>query len=75
MSVDLVQMSRPVATVGDKTRQLEDPQVLGHGWPAHGELRGELPDRSGSALQQLEDMPARGIAERVQRMTVSSHLP
>jgi hypothetical protein len=58
-----------------QTRQLEDAQVLRHSRPADGELGSELADRSRSASQQLEDVPPGGIAERIQRMTVSKHLP
>jgi hypothetical protein len=59
----------------DEARVLEDAQVLGDRRPAHGQLRRELADRPRPPAQQLEDLPPRRIAERVERMTVSLHLP
>jgi hypothetical protein len=61
--------------MGNEAGFLEDTQVLGDGWPAHGELRCEFAHRAGATPQELEDLPSRRIAERVERVSVSLHLP
>jgi hypothetical protein len=61
--------------MGHETGILEDAQMLRHGRPADGKLRCELRNRSGPALQELEDLTPGWIAERVERMSVSVHLP
>jgi hypothetical protein len=49
--------------------------MLRDGRPAYRELVGELSDRPRSAAEKLEDLPPCRIAERVERMSVSMHLP
>jgi hypothetical protein len=49
--------------------------VLGDGWPADRQLRSELSDRARSRAEKLEDLPPRRVAEGVERMSVSIHLP
>jgi hypothetical protein len=45
--------------------------VLGHSRPAHGNLAGELADRARAPAEELEDVPPRRVAERVEGMSVS----
>jgi hypothetical protein len=61
--------------MGDEARVLEDAEMLGDGGTAHRDLRGELADRPGAAAEELEDQPASRVAEGVERMSVSLHLP
>jgi hypothetical protein len=49
--------------------------VLGDGRPADRQLRGELADRPGARAEKLEDLSPCRIAEGVERMSVSNHLP
>ena len=61
--------------MGHETDVLEDAQVLGDGGPADRQLRSELADRARSRAEKLEDLSPRRIAEGVERMSVSIHLP
>ena len=68
-------MPRPVALVRDEADVLEDTQVLRDGRPADGKARRELAYGPWSRTQQLEDLPPGRVAERVEGMSVSLHLP
>jgi hypothetical protein len=61
--------------MGDETDVLEDAQVLRDGGPAHRQIGGEVPDRPRAGAKELEDLSPRRVAERVERMSVSTHLP
>jgi hypothetical protein len=61
--------------MGHETDVLEDAQMLRDGGPAHGQVRRELSDRARARAEQLEDLPACRVAERVEWMSVSNHLP
>ena len=67
-------MPRPLAPVSDEAGVPQDAQVLRDGRSAHGKLGCELTHRPGAAAKELEDLPPRRIAERVERMSVSLHL-
>ena len=73
--LQLVQVPRPVAPVRDEPGVLQHSQMLGHGGPAHGKLGCELADGARPRAQALEDLPPRRVAERVERVPVSIHLP
>ena len=68
-------MPRPVAAVRDEARVLQDSEMLGDGGTAHRKLGGELADGARPRAQELEDLPASRVAERVERVSVSLHLP
>jgi len=68
-------MPRPLALVSDEAGALQHAQVLRDGGSTHGELGCELAHRPGAGTEELEDLPPRRIAERVERMSVSLHLP
>jgi hypothetical protein len=61
--------------MGDEPGLLEDAQVLRDGRAAHRKIAGEVADRPRPRAQQLEDLPPGRIAQRVERMSVSFHLP
>jgi hypothetical protein len=61
--------------MSDEAGFLEDAQVLRDGGPRHGEPGRELADRPRAGPEELEDLPPRRVAERVERMSVSLHLP
>jgi hypothetical protein len=61
--------------VDDEAGLLEDAEVLRDGGAADREVGRELAHRPRPAAEELEDLPPRRVAQRVQRMTVSSHLP
>ena len=68
-------MSRSVLAMGDEPGILEDTQVLGDGGTAYRKVACELADLTRTGAQELEDVPSRRVAERIQRMSVSRHLP
>jgi hypothetical protein len=61
--------------VRDETDRLQNAQMLRDRRSAHRELGCKVADRSRPRAEELEDLPSRRIAERVERMTVSTHLP
>jgi hypothetical protein len=61
--------------VRDETDVLEDAKVLRDGRPADRESGRQLADGAWPGAEQLEDLPPRRVAERVERMSVSYHLP
>jgi hypothetical protein len=61
--------------VHDETDVLEDAQVLRDRRPAHGQRGGELSDGPRPAAEELEHLPPGAVTERVERMSVSIHLP
>jgi hypothetical protein len=61
--------------VHDETDVLEDAQVLRDRGPAHGQRGGELSDGPWAAAEELEHLPPGAVTERVERMSVSVHLP
>jgi hypothetical protein len=73
--VELVEVPRPVSPMRDETDPLEDAQMLRDRRPADRKLGCEVADRSRPRAEELEDLPARRIAECVERMFVSLHLP
>jgi hypothetical protein len=44
----------------------EDLQVFADGWPAHGQVGGELPDRQRTGPQALDDPAPHRITEGVE---------
>ena len=73
--VQLVEVSRAVSPMGDETCVLEDAKMLRHGGSAHGKSRRKVADRSRAGPEQLEDLSSRRVAQCVERVTVSNHLP
>jgi hypothetical protein len=61
--------------MGDEAHVLENTQVLRDRGSADGEPGCEVPDRPGPGAEKLEDLPPRRVSQRVQRMSVSYHLP
>jgi hypothetical protein len=61
--------------MADEARILEDAEVLRHGRPAHRESGRELSHGPLPASKELEDLAARRVAECIQGMSVSNHLP
>ena len=45
------------------------------GAPVSAEPGGKVPDRPRSRAKELEHLPSRGVAERVEGVSVSLHLP
>src|SRR5439155_22197956 len=72
---DVVQPPGTLLTIRHQARLLQDLEVLGDGGTADGDVGGNLTHRPRPASEQLEDRPPGGIAERVQRLPVSLHLP
>ena len=73
--VELVDVSRPVPPMRDETDALEDAQVLRNRGPADRKAGCEVADRSRPRAKELEDLSPCRIAERVERVSVSIHLP
>jgi hypothetical protein len=61
--------------MADEARILEDAEMLGDCGAAHRDLRGEVAHGLGAAPEELEDLPAGRVAEGVERVSVSLHLP
>ncbi len=68
-------MAGAVSAMGDEPGLLEDAQVLGDRGAAHGQIAGEVSDRARPRPQQLEDLPPGRVAQRVEGVCVSNHLP
>ena len=68
-------MPRPLLRVHDEADLLEDAQVLRDRGPADGQGCSEFPHGPWPVPQKLEHLPAGAVAERVERMSVSDHLP
>ena len=64
-----------IATIHHQADLLEDAQMLRDGRPAHGKPSSELADGARTGAEELEDLAPRRVAERVERMSVSNHLP
>jgi len=73
--VELVEMPRPASSVTDEADVLEDAEVLRDGRPADRKPGSELANGSRPRAEELEDLPPRRVAQRVERMVVSIHLP
>src|SRR4029079_14786914 len=73
--IELVQVPRSVAPMRDEADVLENPQVLRDLGPAHRQIGSEVADRPRSRLELLEEVSSRRVAQRVERMSVSNHLP
>jgi hypothetical protein len=61
--------------VRDEAGALEDAEMLGDRGPADRQPGCQVADGSWPAAEEFEHLPPRGVAECVQRMTVSDHLP
>jgi hypothetical protein len=59
----------------DEARILEDAEMLRDRGAAHRDLRGEVAHGLRAAAEELEDQPASRVAEGVERVSVSFHLP
>jgi hypothetical protein len=59
----------------DETDALEDAQMLRDRGPTHREPECQVADRSRPRAKELEDPAPCRIAERVEGMSVSLHLP
>jgi hypothetical protein len=68
-------MAGPVAPMADEADVLEDAQMLRDRGPADREPCRKLSHRARAGAKELEDLPPRRVAECVQRMSVSNHLP
>jgi len=64
LRVNLVDAPRADRAIDHEPSLLEYAQMLGDGRPAYGQLAGELDDGMRAVDEQLEDRPARRIAER-----------
>jgi hypothetical protein len=73
--IELVQVPRSVAPMRDEADVLENAQVLRDRGPAHGQIGSEIADRPRPRLELLEDVTSRGVAQRIERVSVSNHLP
>jgi hypothetical protein len=73
--VELVDVPRSVPPMRDETDSLEDAQVLRDRRSADRKPGCEVAHRSRPRAEELEDLPACRIAERVEGMCVSLHLP
>jgi glutamine synthetase len=58
-----IQAFRPVPSLGDQARLLQDAQVLGDGRPGDVEAAGDLTDRELLARDESKDLAAAGLTE------------
>jgi hypothetical protein len=65
-SVDRVQAAGSFGTCHDQTGVLQDPEVLGYGWPADVHAIGKFSDGTRALSQSFENEATRGIAERIE---------
>src|SRR4029078_3903756 len=71
VSVDAVEVARPLATLADEAGVLEDAEVLRNGWAGDGQARRDLTDGARALARALENGPPCGVGQRCHSISVS----
>src|SRR6188474_3212430 len=71
VSVDAVEVARPLATLADEAGVLEDAEVLRNGWAGDGQARGDLTDGARALAKALENGPPCGVGQCCHSISVS----
>ena len=73
--LQLVDPARPLRTLLDESRILEQAEVTGHGRPADGECGGDLVDRHVGVAQQVQDLAPPRIPQGLERIAGRRRVP
>src|SRR4029079_16862510 len=71
VSVDAVEVARPLATLADEAGMLEDAEVLRNGWAGDGQARGDLTDGARALAKALANGPPCGVRPCCHSISVS----
>ena len=67
--VEAVQAASPLRPIGNQPGLLQQTKVAGYRRAADRQLVGELPNGPVADTQQLDDGPAIGVTERIERIS------
>ena len=71
VSVDAVEVARPLAALADEAGLLEDAEVLRNGWAGDGQAERDLTDGARAFAKALENGPPCGVGQRCHCLSVS----